>query len=62
MKKDYKIGDVVSIDDVNKVKNALFRKEFHAEGYPSGAYRTWDAHKKHILKRVKFKIIEIEGL
>jgi len=59
MIKDYKVGDIITIDDVNKIKNNLFRKEFHGEGYPSGGYRTWDTHKKHILKRVKLQIIEL---
>ena len=41
--RDYKLGDIVSIDDVNKIKNNLYREEYAGyENYPTEDFKTWN--------------------
>jgi hypothetical protein len=53
--KEYKIGDIININDVNNIKNELFRKEL-----PNPYNHTqWGRIKRDIKKRVKFQIVSL---
>ena len=54
-KKVYRIGDVVNINDVNTIKNELFRIEM-PNPYD---HIKWEQTKKAIKKRVTFQIVSL---
>ena len=55
-----KIGDIVSLSDINKWKNKKYRETFNSERFGcNDGSAWWRRTKKNILKNTKFKVVEL---
>jgi hypothetical protein len=61
MKKMYKIGDIIDINDVNAIKNQAYIAAFDSmvSGGKPFNHKQYERDKQYIKKYCKFKIIEL---
>lgn len=54
-----KAGDEITLDQVNKLKNYLYKQCFSSEKFSKLGTKWWARKKKSILKNTRFKIVSI---
>ena len=55
-----KVGDIVTLNEVNKLKNKMYKKAY-AFGFKGNDYEhsQWNKKKKEILSKTLFRIIDM---